>query len=263
MERQFSRAQVEEILRRVAERSAAGDEPALSGRELAEVAQQAGFDPQTVSEVIAELEGHQSEARAVERWLSRRRRRLTNHALSWLVISIGLLALNLLIGGALWFQFPMVSWAIVLALHAVFALRAAAPERLEKIRLAQRKRDHAQRKREEKQRAQQRRTRDGSEVVRAFETAVEDGVSALLTAASRSLSRALAQSQPPQRVETDFSRFVAERERRGRGEATTVSQERIAERFPDNHARPRVAEPADDDSALDDEQSAPARRMRR
>jgi hypothetical protein len=40
------------------------------------------------------------------------------HAIAFLVVNIGLFALNALVGGAWWFYWPLIGWGIGLGLHA-------------------------------------------------------------------------------------------------------------------------------------------------
>lgn len=236
MSRTYSREEVDEILRRAAQRGGHG-EPTLSREELVDAAREAGIDPDAVHAAADEvdtgvvLERIPTEDEAVAAWQARRRRRFTTHALTWLVVCGGLLVINLLAGGALWFQWPLASWGILVALQAIGTFQSATPEQLERVRERHRKKTQEARRRLEKQqrkieaaqrsaaqdRAKQQRKIDRArrqDTAALFEAAVEEGVAALLEAATRTLGEVSKRSRKAERKETDFDRFVAKQKDR-------------------------------------------------
>lgn len=256
MPRTYTHEEVEEIFRRAALLSAERGEPTLTRQELLDAARAAGIEEDALHHAADEVETGEprelSEDEAVAAWQARRRRRWWRHAAIWLVLSAGLLALNLLAGGAFWFQWPMVVLGIFVALHGVFALPAAAPEQVEKVRAqhrkkmqnAQKKRDaiarklEAKRREEDKVRAKaarrERRAEVQSAFESAFETVVEEGVTALMDAAARALERPSRERAP--RQETEFERFVARQKQAQRGER--LAEERV--RVDTSSASPHV-----------------------
>lgn len=212
----FSRAEVEEILRRAAERMKDDGAPALSRDELLDAAREAGIEPTFVQEAADELASVREEDRAIAAFVGERKRRFARSALVWAVVCTGLLAINLIGGGRLWFQWPLFGWGIAIALHALRAYRAPSPKDVAAVKKRERERVDA-RKREDAQRREQedaiaralaekeRRHR----AVRDFEGAVDRGLTALLDTATKKLESATAPR--PARPQTDFDRFVAKK----------------------------------------------------
>lgn len=283
MSRSYSREEVEEILRRAAQRAGAEGEPLLSRQELVDAAREAGIDPEAVHRAaeevetgVAPVERLPTVEQAVVAWDARRRRRFTTHVLTWLVVCAGLLVLNLLAGGAFWFQWPLAGWGILVALQAIATFRAASPEQIERVKQkhrrkleAERKKLEAARRSEEKRRAKaereqgrDRRQAKVSAFESAFEAAVEEGVAALMDAATRTLTEVARRSRPPPRVETDFDRYVAQRKGASTGSA---ARERVPLRVdPATQESPQRVrfEPAEEENEPQRE-NASARRQHR
>lgn len=276
MARTYTRDEADEIFRRAAQRSGHDGEPNLSREDLLEAARDVGIDADAIHRAAEEVEigimpapRLPSEGEAVDAWIARRRRRLFRHASVWLVICAGLLAINLLAGGALWFQWPLVSWGIVVALHAIGALGTPSPEQVERVKQRHRKKMQSARKKLdaeqrqlEKRRAQaeRKRTRDRrQESAAAFEAAVEEGVAALMNAATRTLNevsrraRPVEKAEPPEKRETDFDRYVAQKKREASGQRVPLRVDVPAE-------RERLTELEDE---AEDAQHEAARRARR
>lgn len=279
MARSYSREEVEEIFRRAALRTGSDGEPMLSRQDLVDAAHDAGIDADAIHRAAEEVETGlvipeplPSEDDAVAAWSARRRRRFVRHVLTWLTICTGLLVLNLLAGGVFWFQWPLAGWGILVALHAIGALSAPSPEQIAKVKerhrrkmqVAQKKRNaelkklDAQRREHEKRRAKEERkqSRDRrQESATAFESAVEEGVAALMDAAARTLTEVARRSRPPERRETDFDRYVAQKKREQSGQRVPL---RV-----DVQAEPQRVhfDPQEHDTEESDEESP--RRVRR
>ncbi len=273
MSRSYTREEVDEILRRAAMRGGDG-EPTLTRDELVDAAREAGIDPRAVHAAADEVETGRvlmqipSDDEAVKAWELRRRRRFTSHLLTWLVVCAGLLVINLLSGGALWFQWPLAGWGIAVALQAISTFRSATPEQIENVKERHRRKTAGQRRRLEaeqnalaKQRTKQQRSSERArrqDAAVRFESAVEEGVHALLEAATRTLTDVTQRSrkaQPPAKKATDFDRYVA----RQKGVAP-VEPERVPLRVEVPDARARIdAEHAEHD----EDYAAPERRSRR
>lgn len=231
MARSYTREEVDEILRRAA--ASGGDgEPMLSREELVDAAREAGIDPGAVHAAADEVETGLTLERiptgdeAVAAWEIRRRRRFTSHLLTWLVVCTGLLVLNLLSGGAFWFQWPLAGWGIAVALQAIRTFQSATPDQIARVKERHRKSTAAQRRRlaseqqrvhaaqralaKERVKEQDRGRRQ--EAAALFEAAVEEGVHALMAAATRTLTDVAQRSRkeaPAPKKETDFDRYVA------------------------------------------------------
>lgn len=247
MSRTYSREEVDEILRRAAVRGRGRDEePTLSRAELVDAAREAGIDEGAVHAAADEVETGvaaeriPTEDEAVAAWQARHRRQFNTHLLTWLVVCTGLLVINLLAGGALWFQWPLAGWGIAVALQAVGTFRSATPEQITRVKERHRKKTQEARKRIEKQQrkleteqrsAMQQRAKEQRRLDRArrqdaaalFEVAVEEGVAALMQVATRTLTKVSQRSRNAERKETDFDRYVAARQsRQGRPQRMAV-----------------------------------------
>ena len=156
MSRTYSREEVDEILRRAAVRGR-DEEPTLSRAELVDAAREAGIDEGAVHAAADEVETGvaaeriPTEDEAVAAWQARHRRQFNTHLLTWLVVCTGLLVINLLAGGALWFQWPLAGWGIALALQAIGTFQSATPEQIARVKARHRKQTQDTRKRLEKQ----------------------------------------------------------------------------------------------------------------
>ena len=283
MSRTYSREEVDEILRRAAARAGSSGEPMLTRDELVDAAREAGIDAEAVHRAADEVEtGIAAPARlpteeeAVAAWVAHRRRSFTSHLLTWLVVCAGLMVMNLIGGGPLWFQWPLAGWGIAVALQAIGILRGPTPEQIERVRRRHRKQRKDEQKKleassrqaeahvraEQKRLAQEQRRGQRArrqEAAGAFEAAVEEGVTALMTVAARTLTEVAQRSRPSERRETEFDRYVA---RKKRGE-TPRPQERVPLRVDiAPQAEPeRVRFDADDEADVD-ESRAEARRRR-
>jgi hypothetical protein len=213
---QYSRDEVEEILRRAAERTHDGGE-GLTHDELVSAAREAGIDTGAVEEAAGELAESRQDRLAVKAWEASRRRRFASHLVTWAVVNAGLFMIDLLSGGGWWFFWPLLGWGIAVALQGAGALRAPTPEQVQRVTRRDRRRRESERKREAR-RAQReaRRNRDRTErehregVQREFERAVETGVTALMSAVARRIESATRLPQGPL-ADTEFNRYVTEK----------------------------------------------------
>ncbi|AKF04780.1 2TM domain-containing protein [Sandaracinus amylolyticus] len=210
----YTREEVEEILRRAAERTHdRGD--ALRHDELVAAAREAGIDVSAVESAAGELAERREDRLAVESWKAARRRRFASHFLTWLVVNAGLFLLDLLGGPGWWFFYPLLGWGIAVALQGVGALREPTPAQVERVTRKDRRRREAERKREARRLEREaRRHRDRGDrdrrkrIEKEFERAVESGVSALLQAATKHLDKATRRDEGPL-PDTEFNRYVA------------------------------------------------------
>lgn len=213
--RGYSRDEVEEILRRAAERTHNDAGDALTHDELVSAAREAGIDVGAIEDAASELAVRREEARAVAAWDARRKRRLASHLITYLIVNAGLFLLNLVTGGVWWFLFPLLGWGIAVALQAASALRAPTPDQIEKVSRKERRRREAEAKRaarraaaeEMREKFRRARAQRGS-AERQFELAVESGVTALMEVVARKIEQA---ARGPERPlpDSEFNRYVA------------------------------------------------------
>ncbi|MDQ3037426.1 MAG: 2TM domain-containing protein, partial [Myxococcota bacterium] len=145
---QYSRDEVEEILRRAAERTHEQGGEALTHDELVAAAREAGIDTSAVEEAASSLAETRQDRLAVEQWSAARKRRFVSHVMTWLVVNSGLFLIDLLSGGGWWFYWPLLAWGMAVALQAVGALREPTPEQVERVTRRARRKREAERKRQ-------------------------------------------------------------------------------------------------------------------
>jgi hypothetical protein len=191
--RQYSRDEVEEILRRALETQPV---EALSHEDLVAAAVEAGIDAADVEAAARQLE-EERELRVEEgRIVNWRKRRFLQSIYTYVVVNAGLFVIDIMSGPGWWVQWVLAGWGIALALGA---RRALMPDR-ERLRARARRRlSRRKRGKWEKQ------------VRKEVDRAIQVGVDALVDAASRKLSareQAPAQHKPRVRVQSSDSEIV-------------------------------------------------------
>ncbi|MGB8330832.1 MAG: 2TM domain-containing protein [Polyangiales bacterium] len=184
--RQYSRNEVEEILRRALE-----SQPleALSHRDLVDAAVEAGIDAADVEAAAKQIEEEREIRLEEERIVTSRRKRFLHSTYTFVVVNAGLFVIDIMSGPGWWVQWVLAGSGIALALGA---RRALLPDR-ERLR-ARARRKLARRKRGKWE----------SQVRHEVDRAIQVGVDALLDAASRKLSaRQPASAAPRQRVRVE------------------------------------------------------------
>lgn len=263
----YTREEVEEILRRAAERThASGD--SLLHDELLAAAREAGIDVSAVEQAAGELAETRQDRLAVEAWKASRRRAFTSHALTWAVVNAGLFLVNLLTGGVWWFLWPLLAWGVFVAMHGLRAMREPTPAQVERVARRDRRRREAERKREARRAEREaRRHRDREQrerrkrIEKEFERAVESGVAALLAAATKRIDAVTRRDEGPL-PDTEFNRYVA-RKKGGPTGARVADVESAHVVDVESAPGPRVrVEREREDEHHDDERRAPASRSR-
>lgn len=136
--------QVREIIRRAQRRPEAQDSEGLTRTELLETAREVGLDEGQVAAALAEFDEDQRLEAAQRELRQLAYRRVSGHLL-WFLICNGLLAaLNLSLGGPLWFLAPLCLWSVIFLVHLRGALfpdpdrqREQARKRLARQELAE------------------------------------------------------------------------------------------------------------------------------
>lgn len=187
--RQYSRDEVEEILRRALE-----SQPleTLSHRDLVDAAVEAGIDAADVEAAAKQIEEEREVRAEAEQIVLRRRRRFLQSIYSYVVVNAGLFVIDIMAGPGWWVQWVLAGWGIFLALGA---RRALMPDR-ERLRARARRRI-----------AKRRRGSWDKQVRREVDRAIQVGVDAVIEAASRKLAavRESATTMPRQQVRVDTS----------------------------------------------------------
>ncbi len=178
--KEYSREEVEEILRRALETQPL---ETLSHKDLVDAAVEAGIDADDVEAAAQEIEEERELRSEEDRILNWRKKRFIQSIYTYAVVNAGLFVVDIMSGPGWWVQWVLAGWGIVLALGA---RRALLPDR-ERLRARIRRRL-----------ARRRRGKWEKQVRKEVDRAIQVGVDALVEAASRKLS-AGAQASGPQR----------------------------------------------------------------
>jgi hypothetical protein len=181
----YSREEADEILRRaLAEQAADG----ISHDDLVAAAREVGIPEGAIEAAASQLGEHRSVKERVDLLRRQKRRGFGRHLASYLVANGGIFLFDYFDGGPWWFHYILIVWGIVLLL---LGIRQLAPEEAGLVRRAERELEKERRKAERKRR------RSGARVsvhpggmlgaTREFEQAVQEGASALLSAAARAI----------------------------------------------------------------------------
>lgn len=168
--KQYSRDEVEEILRRALESQPV---EALSHEDLVAAAVEAGIDAADVESAARQLEEERELVREEARIISARKKRFLQSIYTYVVVNAGLFVIDIMSGPGWWVQWILAGWGIALALGA---RRALAPDRQRLRARARRRIQRRQRGNWEKQ------------VRKEVDRAIQLGVDALVDAASRKLA---------------------------------------------------------------------------
>lgn len=292
-QRSYSREEMEEILRRAAERTHEAED-AVRHEDLVAAAREVGIDPSAIDDALAELGEQKSAEDAEKRWRSQARQRFVSHFSTYLIVMTFLGALNYLVTPAvMWALWVALGWGLGVAFSARRALLRPSPEQIEKMLAREEKKAARKAKREarrraseewqrrwreladEARRASEMRARRGSvleKTEREIDRAIEEGVTALVTAlgkraasAAKTIAGEVEAAVPPR---TEFERYVARQKTPAAATSTTTSsgatraEARSKGPLVTPPPRTRVAEPADDRELEDEvaiERRAPAR----
>lgn len=180
--KQYSRDEVEEILRRALE-----SQPLemLSHQDLVDAAVEAGIDAADVEAAAKQIEEEREIRAEEERIVAQRRGRFLHNIYTYVVVNAGLFVIDLMAGPGWWVQWVLAGWGILLALGA---RRALMPDR-ERLRARARRKV-----------AKKRRGSWEKQVRREVDRAIQVGVDAVVEAASRKLMARDVEREPPARV---------------------------------------------------------------
>lgn len=292
-QRSYTREEMEEILRRAAQRTHEAEDH-VRHEDLVAAAREVGIDPDAIERVAAELGDERKHDEAVQRYVKKQRDRFWRGLSAYVITMAALGALNVLVTPsvpwALWVAF---GWGLAVAFQARRAFLPPSDEQVERMlareeRKAQR--EARKRARREATEAWSRRWRQlGEEMSRAAEApapsgtqrgpsplasaekeidrAIEEGVTALVAALAKRAGDAAktiateierASQTPDAPPRTEFEHYVARQKTpapKAEGTSTAATGPIVTP-----PPRTRVAEPADE--AADDEaaEAQPARK---
>jgi 2TM domain len=178
----YTRQEVDEILRRaLSEKSVDG----ISHDDLLAAAREVGIPSSAIEAAAAELGDNQRIAERAQLIRRRKRAAFLRHLLLFIVVNAGIFYVDQSDGGALWFQYPLIIWGVILVSLGITQL---APDQQRLERRAERELEKDQRRMHKRRRLGARAAGDPSaSPAREFETAVQDGVSTLLSSAARAI----------------------------------------------------------------------------
>jgi hypothetical protein len=186
--RTYSREEADEILRRALEQQPDGG---IHHDDLMAAAREVGI-PEAAVEAAADEVGATALVRERVQLLRRQKRAaFARHLLSFLIVNGGIFLFDWFDGGPWFFHYLLIVWGIVLLL---VGMRQLAPDEASLVRKAERELE-----REHRRAQRQRRRQAGSGrasppgvsqlpgAAREFEAAVQEGVSALMSAAAKAI----------------------------------------------------------------------------
>lgn len=183
--RTYSRQEADEILRRALSHEG---EDGISHDDLVAAAREVGIPPSAIEDAANQLGEYQVVRDRVELLRRQKRRAFVRHLLTFLIVNGGMFAFDWFDGGPWFFHYLLIIWSIVLLL---VGMRQLAPDQAGLIRKAERELERERRRAE-----RQRRRKGGGRTpgvsnlpgaAKEFEAAVQEGVSALMTAAAKAI----------------------------------------------------------------------------
>ncbi|MBT8454014.1 MAG: 2TM domain-containing protein [Deltaproteobacteria bacterium] len=184
--KQYSRQEVEEVLRRALETQPL---ETLSHKDLIDSAVEAGIDAADVEAAARQIEEEREVLIEEDLIVNARKKRFLQSIYTYVVVNAGLFVIDIMSGPGWWVQWVLAGWGIALALGA---RRALMPDR-DRLRARARRRI-----------ARRSRGKWEKQVRKEVDRAIQVGVDALVEAASRKLSaRQEAQKQPGRRVRVE------------------------------------------------------------
>lgn len=118
-----------------------GDDELRPSHDMLETAREIRVSPEEQEEVVAQEERrrleqaarlqHEKDVARYEKAVARQqrtRRALLVHAVIFVMGGVALVATNLGMGGTIWFQWPLLTWALALTIHAGWVFSRPKPE---------------------------------------------------------------------------------------------------------------------------------------
>lgn len=181
--RTYTREEADEILRRaLAEQASDG----VHHDDLVAAAREVGIPETAIESAVSQLGEHREVLNRVAKLRGQKRQAFVRHLLSFMIVNGGVFLFDYLDGGPWFFQYLLIVWGILLLL---LGIRQLAPDPASLTKKAERELEK-ERRRAERQRRQAARATGkplGPGAAKEFETAVEEGVNAMLAVATRAI----------------------------------------------------------------------------
>lgn len=181
--RTYTREEADEILRRaLAEQASDG----VHHEDLVAAAREVGIPETAIESAVSQLGEHREVVERVAKLRAEKRRAFVRHLLSFMIVNGGVFLFDRFDGGPWFFQYLLIVWGILLLL---LGIRQLAPDQASLTKKAERELEK-ERRRAQRQRRQTARASGkplGPGAAKEFETAVEEGVNAMLSAAAKAI----------------------------------------------------------------------------
>lgn len=183
--RTYSREEADEILRRALQHQG---EDGISHDDLVAAAREVGIPADAVEAAASQVSESQLVRERVELLRRQKRRAFARHALTFLIVNGGVFLFDWVDGGPWFFYYLLIAWGMVLTLFGMLQL---APDQAGLTRKAERQLERERRRAERERRRRQGGRALGADrlpgAAKEFEAAVQDGVSALMSAAAKAI----------------------------------------------------------------------------
>lgn len=217
--RTYSREEADEILRRALEQQPEGG---IHHDDLMAAAREVGIPAAAVEAAAHEVGATQVVRERVQLLRRQKRAAFVRHLLSFLIVNGGIFLFDWFDGGPWFFHYLLIVWGIVLLL---LGIRQLAPDQAGLVRKAERELER------ERRRAERQRRRQGGRAsppgvsqlpgaAREFEAAVQEGVSALMSAAARAIRDYSPGPKPRYRADDTAAQAGDDSEQRSQQEAS-------------------------------------------
>lgn len=181
--RTYTREEADEILRRaLAEQASDG----VHHDDLVAAAREVGIPETAIESAVSQLGEHREVTDRIAKLRGQKRQAFFRHLLSFMIVNGGVFLFDRFDGGPWFFHYLLIIWGIVLLL---LGIRQLAPDQTSLQKRAERELEK-ERRRAERQRRQAARATGkplGPGAAKEFETAVEEGVNAMLAVAARAI----------------------------------------------------------------------------
>jgi len=179
--RTYTREEADEILRRaLAEQASDG----VHHDDLVAAAREVGIPETAIESAVSQLGEHREVVDRMAKLRGQKRQAFVRHLLSFMIVNGGVFLFDRFDGGPWFFHYLLIVWGIVLLL---LGIRQLAPDQTSLRKKAERELEK-ERRRAERQRRQTARASGkplGPGAAKEFETAVEEGVNAMLRSMTR------------------------------------------------------------------------------
>lgn len=229
MGRNYNDREVDAILER------ALSEGDVDHEDLVAAAAEIGVSREAIERAADRLDERNEETELIAEAREKRKQRFKAAMMTFVIVNIFLLAVDLLTPGGPWFYWPLLSWGLLMALQGSKLLQ---PEPVPKALLKKRRKA---KKEALKQAAEDKRKKQSAAAAKRFEDAVDGGVAALFEALAKQIEGVTPKTA--KEPDGEFARYVAKKSGRGmRVEAPETPPARVADFGDADYSEEELAE---------------------